>query len=103
MSTSALFPVQNTAVPAITLADHSGTTIAATSKQIMAANDTARMYRIQNLSTTVNLWVNDMGGAAAPYTPGSYMLAPGAYYEFPSVLAVSVYADSAIPFSAARY
>ncbi|WP_227136722.1 hypothetical protein [Kosakonia radicincitans] len=98
-----MFPVQNTPAPATTLADHSGTTTAATSVQIMAADDDARMYRIQNLSTTVNLWVNDMGGAAAPYTPGSYMLAPGAYYEFPSVLAVSVYADSVIPFSAGRY
>jgi len=103
MSTSALFPVQNMAAPALTLADFSGNTTAATSVQIMPANNSARLYRIQNLSTTVNLWVNDMGGVAAPYAPGNYMLPPGAYYEFPSPFAVSVYADSVIPFSAGRY
>lgn len=97
------FPVEQIASPASTLTDYSGTATAAASTQIMAANSAARMYRIQNLSTTVNLWVNDTGGTAAAYTPGSYMLAPGAYYEFPSPFAVSVYADSAIPFSAARY
>lgn len=97
------FPVEQISAPASTITDYSGNTTSATSVQIMPANSAARLYRLQNLSTTVNLWVNDMGGAAAPYTPGSYMLSPGAYYEFPSVLAVSVYADSVIPFSAARY
>lgn len=100
---STRFPVEQIASPASALTDYSGNTTAATSTQIMAADSSARMYRIQNLSTTVNLWVNDTGGMAGAYTPGSYMLAPGAYYEFPSPFAVSVYADSVIPFSAARY
>lgn len=102
---STIFPVQNTPapVPANSQEDHSGNTVAATSVQIMAAKQDAIRYRIQNLSTTVNLWFNDMGGAATPYTPGSYLLPPGAYYEWSGTLAVSVYADAVIPFSAGRY
>lgn len=102
---STIFPVQNTPapVPATSQEDHSGNTVAATSVQIMAAKQEAIRYRIQNLSTTVNLWINDMGGTAAPYTPGCYMLPPMAYYEWSGTLAVSVYADSVIPFSASRY
>ncbi len=80
------------------------------STQIMPANAKRRRYRIQNLSTTEMLWVNDNGTAASAATPGSYALAPaaanapGGYYEFFSVFAVSVYgATPGHAFSAAEY
>ncbi|TKI08332.1 hypothetical protein [Martelella alba] len=83
---------------------------AGVSTQIMPANAARRRYRIQNLSTTEVLWLNDTGGVAGASTPGSYGLTPsqgnypGDYYEFYSVFAISVYA--ATPghvFSAAEY
>ncbi|SUY95338.1 Uncharacterised protein [Citrobacter freundii] len=99
---SGRFPVEAIEAPA-TLTDYSGVTTAGKSIQIMPANPSARLYRIQNLSQTESLWFNDAGGEAAPYTPSSYVLLPGSYYEFPGVLALSVYANTIIPFSAARY
>lgn len=97
------FPTESIAAPAATLVDYSGVTDGGQSVEIMPANATARLYRIQNLSSNVSLWINDTGAAATAGQPGSYELAPGAYYEFSSPFAVSVYADSEIPFSAARY
>lgn len=95
--------VESISAPARNLVDLSGYTLASASLQIIDASSQTRIYRIQNLSTTSNLWINDTGGDASPYTPGSYLIAPGAYYEFQSQMAVSVYADSVIPFSAGRY
>lgn len=78
-------------------------TLADEVKEIMPADASARLYRIQNLSKTETLWFNDTGAEAAADTPGSYALATGEYYEFSSTHAVSVYATTAIAFSAARY
>lgn len=100
---SSRFPVENIQAPASGLVDHSGYASPGESIEIMPANTTARLYRIQNLSRITPLWINDTGGAAAPVTPGSYELVPGAYYEFSSPFAVSVYAGEPVPFSAARY
>lgn len=100
---STRFPVENISAPAADLTDYSGQTLAGETLQIMQANPSSRLYRLQNLSDVYSLWFNDTGGNAAPKTAGSYELAPGAYYEFSSPFAVSVYADAVITFSAARY
>lgn len=100
---STRFPVENIGAPAVNLTDYSGQTAAGQSIQIMPANPAARLYRLQNLSDSVSLWFNDTGAPAAAKAAGSYELVPGAYYEFSSPCAVSVYADAAITFSAARY
>lgn len=97
------FPVENIEAPASALTDHSGKTEAQKSVTIMQPLATARRWRIQNLDRAASLWFNDTGGAAAPGAAGSYELVPGAYYEFSSPLAVSVYADVVLSFSAARY
>ncbi|ECJ2265718.1 hypothetical protein FNH73_24685 [Salmonella enterica subsp. salamae] len=97
------FPTETIIAPASTLKDYSGHTVAGASKEIMPADASARLYRIQNLSKTETLWFNDTGAEAAADTPGSYALAPGGYYEFSSTHAVSVYSTTAIAFSAARY
>ncbi|MED8845014.1 hypothetical protein RCM44_06320, partial [Escherichia coli] len=97
------FPTETIIAPADTLTDYSGYTVAGESTEIMPADASARLYRIQNLSDTQTLWFNDTGGEAAEGEPGSYALAPGGYYEFSSVYAVSVYAGVVIAFSAARY
>ncbi|MNK27666.1 hypothetical protein D3C87_460280 [compost metagenome] len=64
-----------------TLTDRSGTiTTGGTSQTLMAANPARRGWRIQNISTG-DLWFNDLGGAAAVATPGSFKIAPGGYFE----------------------
>ncbi len=97
------FPTETIIAPASELKDYSGNTVAGASTEIMPEDASARLYRIQNLSETETLWINDTGSVAAPGTPGSYALPPGGYYEFSSPFAVSVYAATVIPFSAARY
>lgn len=100
---AARFPVQMTPEPIKVLEDHSGTTTAGQSTKIMDAKADARCYRIQNLSATETLWINDNGGDAGKRVPGCYGIQPMGYYEFYSPFAISVYADTAIPFSAGRY
>ncbi|EDS3395409.1 TPA: hypothetical protein MX306_001148 [Citrobacter freundii] len=97
------FPTETIIAPASTLKDYSGHTVAGAGKEIMPADVSARLYRIQNLSKTETLWFNDTGSEAAADTPGNYALAPGGYYEFSSTHAVSVYATTVVAFSAARY
>ncbi|EAA6248344.1 hypothetical protein AXD46_19715 [Salmonella enterica] len=97
------FPTETIIAPASTLKDFSGHTVAGAGKEIMPADAAARLYRIQNLSKTETLWFNDTGSVAAAGAPGSYALAPGGYYEFSSTHAVSVYANTVVAFSAARY
>lgn len=97
------FPTETIIAPASGLKDYSGHTQAGESKEIMGADATSRLYRIQNLSVTETLWINDTGSEAGEYIPGSYALPPGGYYEFSSPFAVSVFAATVIPFSAARY
>lgn len=97
------FPVETTPAAIHVLEDFSGQTTAGTSVQIMPAKPDARCYRIQNLSQTETLWINDIGAAAGKRLPGSYGIQPMGYYEFYSPLEVSVYADTVIPFSAGRY
>ncbi|ECL2125345.1 hypothetical protein FSE01_15255 [Salmonella enterica subsp. enterica] len=97
------FPVETVSAPSSSLVDYSGYTTEGQSREIMPENASARLYRIQNLSQQFSVWINDTGGSAAAGMPGSYELAPGAYYEFSSPFAVSVFAHGTIPFSAARY
>lgn len=97
------FPTETIIAPASTLKDYSGNTVAGASKEIMPEDASARLYRIQNLSSTETLWINDTGAEAGDGIPGSYALPPGGYYEFSSPYAVSVYAATVISFSAARY
>ncbi|WP_218070396.1 hypothetical protein [Escherichia coli] len=97
------FPTETIIAPASTLTDYSGTTEAGVSTEIMPEDASARLYRIQNLSSTETLWINDTGAEAGETLPGSYALPPGGYYEFSSPYAVSVYATTETAFSAARY
>ncbi len=97
------FPVETKPVAIEQLEDHSGMTTAGQSVKIMDAKPGARCYRIQNLSMTETLWINDVGADAGKRLPGSYGIQPMGYYEFYSPFAVSVYADTVIPFSAGRY
>lgn len=97
------FPTESVQAPAASLVDYSGVTTAGESAEIMPANPAARLYRIQNLSRTVSIWINDTGGTAAADTPGSYELVPGGYYEFSSPFTVSVFSTGVVSFSAARY
>ncbi|ECL1756432.1 hypothetical protein FPN25_02465 [Salmonella enterica] len=97
------FPTESIQAPAVNLNDYSGFTMAGKSMEIIPANAATRIYRIQNLSHEFSIWFNDTGGEAAAGEPGSYELAPGAYYEFSSPFAVSIYAETIFPFSAARY
>ncbi|MBZ9527437.1 hypothetical protein MZB74_24315 [Escherichia coli] len=97
------FPTETIIAPASTLKDYSGNTVAGASKEIMPEDALARLYRIQNLSSTETLWINDTGAEAGKALPGSYALPPGGYYEFSSPYAVSVYAATETSFSAARY
>lgn len=76
------FPTETIIAPASTLKDYSGHTVAGAGKEIMPADASARLYRIQNLSKTETLWFNDTGAEAAADTPGSYALAPGGITNF---------------------
>lgn len=54
-----------------------------TSAQILAKNTGRNYLMIQNVSATVDAWVNLTGGTAAPNTAGSIRLAAnGGYVEF---------------------
>ncbi|HAE3250713.1 TPA_asm: hypothetical protein GND67_002531 [Salmonella enterica subsp. salamae serovar 48:d:z6] len=90
------------ASPANKLTDYSGHTVAGTSLEVIPAFIPTRLYRIQNLSSSETIWINDTGDPATSGA-GSYALPPGAYYEFTTPFSVNIYADSAVPFSAARY
>lgn len=73
------FPVQNNPA-SITPTDRSGSiTTGGTAQVLMAANASRRAWSIQNTST-VDLWVNEIG-ATAVLAPPSIWLQPGAYYE----------------------
>ena len=88
--------------------DRSGNTAAAgASSTIMPANLSRAYWRIQNLSTTVDLWVNDKGGAASVSGAGCFKVQPGQMYEPPvsaiSNAAIAVASASAIAFEATEY
>ena len=88
--------------------DKSGSTAAAgASSTIMAANRNRAYWRIQNLSTSVDLWFNDKGGAAAVNGVGCNKVAPGQMYEPPvngvSNAAIAVASASSIAFEASEF
>lgn len=66
--------------------DVSGTmTTGSTAQTVSIASTTRRGYRIQNLSQTSSLFINDTGAQAVTTALGASMtLLPGAYYESPS-------------------
>ncbi len=73
----ASFPVTTTPAPTV-LHDASGTIATAnTVQQLLTANPTMIGYRLQNLSLTHSLWINDAGGSAGAFIPGSFGLSPG--------------------------
>lgn len=88
-----------------TLTDNSGSTSAtpSTSTQIMAANSSRKYLLIENLSTTVNIYINFTSAATAG--SGSYLLLPGGSIVqetgFVSTEAVTVLSTTAsVPYTA---
>lgn len=70
--------------------NRSGTiTLGGTSQTLAAADSTRRHLTIQNLSTG-DLWINELGGAAAIDTVGSNRLPPGASATITSPLALAI-------------
>ncbi len=69
-------------VTRVTFSDRSGTLTATTSTQIAAANAARIGFWVQNLSTTLDLWVN-ITGTSAVAGPGSILIPPMAVYEIP--------------------
>lgn len=88
--------------------DRSGTITAGTTAQVFVAANTARKHlRLRNpKSATESLWVNDVGGTAAPDDGISWELEPGAampWGDAPPIGAVSIYsATTAHAFSGAE-
>lgn len=71
--------------PQVTQTNRSGTiTAGGTAQVLMAANTAREGFWLQNLSTA-DLWLSDLGTAAA--TQPSLQIAAGAYYEAPAVTA----------------
>lgn len=78
--------------------NRSGTiTTANTAQQLMAANASRRGFWLLNLSTTTDLWINDLGAAAA--SQPSIKVPPGGLYESPlggaPVSALSIFGSAA--------
>lgn len=70
-------------------------TTGSTAQTLAVANADRKGYRVQNLSMTASLFINDTGADAVTTSDGASMtLLPGAYYESPaggvSVAAISV-------------
>jgi hypothetical protein len=66
------------------------TTVANTAIQLMAANPNRKYFELQNLSTTTPLYFRKDGTNAAANTPGTFSLAPGAFYSGQSVGSISI-------------
>jgi len=104
------FPVTTTQSPT-TKHDVSGTiTTAGTAQTALAATPALVGYEIQNLSMTHTLWINDTGGTANAFTPGSIGISPGSgsgalqspggYVSSATIVAISLYStQSAHPFT----
>ena len=79
--------------------DVSGTiAVGGTAQQLIAARDSASGYCVQNLDASVDLWVNDEGGAATA-APGSIKIPAGAMYETPQAWATQPRHDAVSIFS----
>lgn len=85
--------------------DRSGTTSATanTSTQLAAANSTRRGLNIQNISANP-IGINEIGGAAAIGTPGTYTLVAGATINVRTNRAVTVVSGTASqPYTATEF
>lgn len=70
--------------------DRSGSiTLGGTAQPLAAANTARRGLRGQNISTT-DLWINEIGGAAAIDTVGSYRVRSGGKFSIDTNRAVSI-------------
>ncbi|MGL4725636.1 MAG: hypothetical protein ACRCWW_14210 [Scandinavium sp.] len=95
------FPSMAYSAPLIAT-DYSGTATPGSSLEVMPADSTAVSGVIQNVSAGDVLYVNLTGGEAGQM-PGSIILEPGGSVDLAATNAVSVFATTAVPFTAVRY
>ena len=102
----ALWSASTIGVPALpaggTLTSRTTSLPAATSTQVFAANP-ARKYLSFQVPQGVPVWINVIGGPAAPNAPDCAYFAPGTFYESGQFInrgAITVYVQTAVVFSA---
>jgi hypothetical protein len=64
-------------------------TTGGTSQTLVAANTTRRGVYVQNISSG-DLWINEIGGAAAVNTAGSWKIAPGEVFSASTNRAITI-------------
>ncbi|MGL4727011.1 MAG: hypothetical protein ACRCWW_21295 [Scandinavium sp.] len=98
---TAKFPSMAYSAPLIAT-DYSGTSTPGESLEVMPTDSAAVSGVIQNVSAADFLYVNLTGGEAGQM-PGSIILEPGGSADLVATNAVSVFATSAVAFTAVRY
>jgi hypothetical protein len=94
------FPAEATTAATVAT-DFSGVTTAGASVEILAYDESGVLTCIQNMSDSDVLYLSLTGEAGNQ--PGSFRLLTNGYLELPGINAVSVYADSPVPYTAVRF
>lgn len=100
VSSSALDP-HYTLLVGLTYTDISGTIALGGAAQVLRAADADGIEVTGSNPGTTSLWINDLGGTAAPNTAGSTEIPSGAVFTTKSRSAISIYgATTGQPFTA---